>query len=54
MLFRSGEKVLAALEGYKRDLPARKVRPAIAPGLAREIYEQALPETGLDPEDLVE
>ena len=49
-----GEKVLAALEGYKRDLPARKVRPAIAPGLAREIYEQALPETGLDPEDLVD
>ncbi len=51
---RLGEKMLAALEGYKRDLPARNVRPAIASGLAREIYEQPLPDTGLDAEDLVE
>jgi glutamate/tyrosine decarboxylase-like PLP-dependent enzyme len=53
--FRSlGQKMLAALEGYKRDLPTRNVRPAIAPGLAREIFEQTLPETGRDPEELVD
>jgi aromatic-L-amino-acid decarboxylase len=48
-----GERLLAALVDYKRALPARRVRHLPPVALTREIFTQALPEAGQDPEDLV-
>ncbi|MEE9480599.1 MAG: pyridoxal-dependent decarboxylase, partial [Kiloniellales bacterium] len=49
-----GGRMLAALADYKRDLPARRVRPEPPVELTREIFAQALPETGAAPEDLID
>ena len=49
-----GGRMLAALAHYKRDLPARRVRPEPPVELTREIFAQALPETGAAPEDLID
>jgi len=48
-----GARLLAALVDYKRALPGRSVRPPTPAALSREIFAQALPEAGRDPEDLV-
>jgi hypothetical protein len=48
-----GERLLAALADYKRALPTRTVRTLPPVELTREIFAQALPDTGSDPEDLV-
>ncbi|MDX1574958.1 MAG: hypothetical protein R3285_02115, partial [Kiloniellales bacterium] len=49
-----GERLLAALAGYKRDLPARQVRPQPPVELTRKIFAQPLPETGAQPGALVD
>jgi len=52
--FRSlGERLLASLADYKRALPGRAVRALPPVALTREIFAQALPETGREAEDLV-
>ena len=49
-----GGQLLAALADYKRELPARQVRPQPSVELTQEIFAQALPETGAAPGDLVD
>ena len=49
-----GERLLAALAGYKRDLPARQVRPQPPVELTRKIFAQPLPEAGAQPGALVD
>lgn len=51
---RLGERVLAALEDYKRRVPARAVRPATPPEQAERVLDQPLPESGMDPEAVIE
>jgi glutamate/tyrosine decarboxylase-like PLP-dependent enzyme len=49
-----GERLLAALADYKRKIPTRQVRPQPPVELTRQIFAQALPETGAEPKVLVD
>ena len=51
---RLGERLLAALEDYRRRLPERPARPVEPEETVRLVLNQALPETGADPDAIVD